>query len=136
MESPLAALGIELIVADLDRAIELFVDVMGCQLLSREPSTLVVGEVAVIDAGSIVISLLAPALAGEGAVLANREPRLSQIIFGGSRSAEIAAAFGRAASAGLALSELVDDRFHITPESVEGALGQPTALVTVPLPQE
>lgn len=133
MESALNAVGIELIVEDLDRAIELFVDVMGCGLLSRERSTMVTGEVAIIDAGTIVISLLAPSTSGDGAVLAERTPRLSQIIFGTSTAEVTGAAFDRAVVAGLAVSNLTHGRFHVTPESATGALGQPVAIVAVPL---
>lgn len=133
MEDALNAIGIELIVEDLDRAIELFVEVMGCGLLSREPSTMVHGEVAIVDAGPIVISLLAPATSGEGAILADRAPRLSQIIFGTADAGVTVAAFDRAVNAGLAVSNLQDGRFHVTPESATGALGQPVAIVAVPL---
>lgn len=133
MERALNAIGIELIVDDLDRAVELFVAVMGCAVLSREPSTMVAGEVAVIDAGNVVISLLAPAASGDGAVLAERAPRLSQLIFGTEDPAASNAAFDRAVAAGLAVSDLLGGRFHVTPESAIGALGQPVAIVTVPL---
>ncbi|MCU1394209.1 MAG: hypothetical protein JWM34_2637 [Ilumatobacteraceae bacterium] len=135
MENGLNAIGIELIVDDLDRAVELFVDVMGGSLLSREPSGMVVGEVAIIDAGSIVISLLAPAPSGPGTVLAERTPRLSQLIFGSSEPERTLGTFDRAVAAGLAVSNLQDGRFHVTPESAAGALGQPVAIVTVSVPE-
>ena len=133
MQTTSAAIGIELIVEDLNRAVELFVDVMGCELVSREPSSLIEGEVAVVDAGNIVISLLEPVKSGTGAMLGERSPRLSQIIFGSTAIAETTATFDRAVSAGLSVSDMRDGRFHITPDSVRGALGQFVAMVTVPL---
>ena len=133
MQSASVAIGIELIVEDLNRSIELFVEVMGCELVSREPSSLIEGEVAVLDAGNIVISLLEPVKSGSGALLGERSPRLSQIIFGSPHGDDTTATFDRAVSAGLSVSDMREGRFHITPDSVRGALGQFVALVTVPL---
>jgi len=136
MQSASVAIGIELIVEDLNRSIELFVEVMGCELVSREPSSLIEGEVAVLDAGNIVISLLEPVKSGSGAMLGERSPRLSQIIFGSPDAHDTTATFDRAVTAGLSVSDIRDGRFHITPDSVRGALGQFVALVTVPLEAE
>jgi len=133
MQTVSAAIGIELIVEDLNRAVELFVDVMGFELVSREPSSLIEGEVAVVDAGNIVISLLEPVKSGSGAVLGERSPRLSQIVFGSTDANDVTATFDRAVGAGLSVSDMREGRFHITPDSVRGALGQFVALVTVPL---
>ena len=133
MQSAAVAIGIELIVEDLNRAVEMFVDVMGCELVSRGPSTLIEGEVAVVDAGNIVISLLEPVKSGSGALLGERSPRLSQIIFGSTDESETTATFDRAVTAGLSVSDMRAGRFHITPDAVRGALGQFVALVTVPL---
>jgi len=129
----MAAIGIELVVEDLDRAIELFVAVLGCQLISRGPAPLVAGEVAAIDAGNIVISLLRPARSGDDALLAYREPRLAQLIFGASGTSGVAAAFDRAVDAGLSLTDMPDGRFAILPEVTRGALGLDVAIIGVPM---
>ncbi len=129
MDGDATAIGIELVVGDLDRSIELLSGVLGCDVLSRGPAELVAGEMAVLDAGSFVVSLLCPAASGEGAVLSERTPRLSQIIFSCADDAARAAVHGRATEAGLSTSTTDDQRFHITPESIEGALGMPTAIV-------
>lgn len=129
MEGGLTALGIELIVDDLDRAIELFTDVLGLTLIDRGPSGLVVGEAATIDAGGIVISLLAPSAVGPGTVLAERTPRLSQIVLGDVSGGDVTPALARCAERGLAVARLGDRAFHVTPESAEGALGLPVAVV-------
>lgn len=132
----MAAIGIELVVADLDRAIELFVSVLGCQLISRGPAPLVAGEVAAIDAGNIVISLLLPAQSGNDALMSHREPRLAQLIFGASGVSGVSAAFDRALHAGLSLMDMPDGRFAIIPEVVHGALGLELAIVAVPMDSE
>lgn len=121
--------GIELVVGDLDRAVELFTEVLGCTLLTRGPAHLVVGEVALIDANGLIVSLLRPASAGEGTVLALREPRLSQFVFATTDgSAEHAAV-----EAGLSVVPMDNGGFHLSPESVEGALGIPVAIVVTPI---
>ena len=124
--------GIEIVVADLDRAVELFTDVLGCTLLSRGPSGLVVGEVALIDANGMMVSLLRPASSGAGTVLAIREPRLSQIVFGAAAGGAEAVAI----EAGFSVVPMDNGGFHLSPESVEGALGLPIAIVVTPLEAE
>ena len=126
-------IGIELIVANLDRSVELFVDVLGCTLISRGPAALIAGEVATIDAGNIVISLLFPAESGEGAFFSHRDPRLAQIIFGAVGDGAISDAFGSVVTAGLAVSDLPGGRFAVAPETVRGALGIEVAIVAVPV---
>ncbi len=126
MSNSTRAIGLELIVDDLDRAIELFTEVLGLPLLSRTPSELVLGEVAVVDAGSVVISLLQPASSGEGSLLAERAPRLSQLIFDAD---DLAAVRERSIERGLSVAPTDAKRFHLSPESVQGALGQPVAIV-------
>lgn len=121
--------GIELVVADLDRAVEMFTGVLGCSVLSRGPSALVVGEMALIDANGLMISLLQPASSGDGTVLAVREPRLSQLVFGASDTGTEVAAI----EAGFSVVPMDNGGFHLSPESVEGALGLPIAIVVTPL---
>ncbi len=134
METPLVAIGIELVVADLDRAIELFTDVLGCDLLARGPAALIPGETATIDAGNIIISLLAPAASGEGTLLALRRPRLSQVIFGADPTA-LDRAMLRSAEHGLPVVSAAG-RFHIPPEAIQGALGERIAIVVTGLGAE
>jgi catechol 2,3-dioxygenase-like lactoylglutathione lyase family enzyme len=134
MDTPIVAIGIELVVADLDRAIELFVDVLGCKLLARGPATLLPGESASIDAGNIVISLLAPATSGESTVLALRRPRLSQLVFA-TDSTGVDETKHRSSDAGLPVVT-GPGRFHIPPEAVEGALGERIAIVVTAVIEE
>ena len=129
MSDRLDVIGIELIVDDLDRAIELLSGIVGFELISRAPSDLVAGELAILDAGPIVISLLHPAASGPGSVLAERTPRLSQIVLASASTDDAHELRAAAMDAGLAVAMLDDDNFHVTPEAVEGALGQPVAIV-------
>lgn len=116
--------GLELVVGDLDRAVELFTSVLGCSLVSRGAATLVVGEVAIVDANGLMISLLQPAAAGDGTVLALREPRLSQLVLVSTDDRAETSAL----EAGLSVVPMAHG-FHLSPESVEGALGIPLAVV-------
>jgi hypothetical protein len=133
MPSPLRVVAIEMLVDDLDRAVELFVDVVGCELIARGPSPSIAGEVATVDGGSIIINLVHPATSGEGRILADREPRLSQLILGSVDEATLAGAHARAIARGLSVAELGDGNFHATPESVKGALGLAAAIVVTSL---
>lgn len=129
MDPELSLIGIELVVADLDRALELFGGVLGLDVLHRGPSALVAGELATIDAGALVITLLQPAASGEGTVLAERTPRLSQLVMGTGASDDAATVLERSVQAGLSAMPSDAGHFHISPESVEGAIGQPVAVV-------
>jgi catechol 2,3-dioxygenase-like lactoylglutathione lyase family enzyme len=136
MDMDLAAIGIELVVENLDRAVELFVDVLGFDLISRGPAAFVPGEVAAIDAGNIVISLMMPATSGPNALLSGRQARLSQLIFGAMGRDGVTGVFERSVAAGLSMTDLPEGRFAIVPESIRGALGIDVAVVTVPVTAE
>ena len=128
MQTSLSVLGIELVVDDLDRAVELFTTVLGCALLSRGPAALVAGELAVIDAGAMVISLLEPAASGPGPLLGHREPRLTQIVMSSPSSGHTAEVMTRSIEAGLSVVP-GSTGFHLDPDALEGALGQMVAVV-------
>jgi catechol 2,3-dioxygenase-like lactoylglutathione lyase family enzyme len=132
-ESP-TLLGLEMVVDDLDRALALLVDVLGLELVSRAPSELVEGETAVIDCGSVAITLLAPAAHGPGPVLGNRDPRVSQLVFGVPGAESVERLQHEMAESGLAIAPAGSAGFFATPESMVGALGMPTAVVVVPAP--
>lgn len=129
MSSPLSLIGLELLVADLDRSLELFCGVLGFDLLARGPSAHVVGEMATIDTGTVVLTLLAPASSGDGSVLSERTPRLGQLVIATDDALAASAALDRSVTAGLSAVPAGDGRFHITPEAVAGAIGQPVAVV-------
>jgi catechol 2,3-dioxygenase-like lactoylglutathione lyase family enzyme len=121
--------GFELIVDDLDRAIALFVDVLGFQLHSQGPFALFAGHMAVVTDGGIAITLLQPTTtAGDQPVLPDRTPRLSQIVLGTADGSGIDV--DAVVESGLAVTPTADG-FYLTPESVGGALGIEVAVVVV-----
>lgn len=122
---------IELVVEDLDRSLELLTGVLGLELLWRGPSALVTGEMATVDAGGCLLTLLEPASSGEGTILAERTPRLSQLVVGAS-PADVVRLHEAAVTAGLACAPS-GRGFFVTPESAVGALGQPVAVVVTPV---
>jgi len=129
VSAPLSLIGIELLVADLERSLELFCGVLGFELLGRGPSPHIAGEMATIDTGSVVLTLLCPAASGEGSVLAERSPRLGQLVVGTDDPEAVATALDRTVTAGLSAVPSDGARFHITPEAVDGAIGQAVAVV-------
>lgn len=127
--------GIELLVDDLDRAVELWTGVLGFELAERGPALHVAGQVAVVTDGHLAVTLLEPADAGPGTVLADRTPRLSQIVLTGSTPADdpeapdgLGAAAERAVEAGFSVVPTADG-FYLSPEAVAGALGAEVAVV-------
>lgn len=124
--------GIELIVAEIDSALSMFVDALGLELVERRRSTDPVGEVAIVAAGDAVITLLAPADRGPGFVLSDREPRLSQIVLA-SPSADVATLGVRVAEAGIPVQVTGETSFFVTPSGCRGALGAKTAVVVTAL---
>ncbi len=121
------SLGIELIVNDLDRAVSLFVELLGFELHTRAPSKQVAGEVAVVTDGRIAITLLHPTTDGSAPVLPDRTPRLSQLIFGADTDSldQVAEAV---VEAGLSVTP-TDQGFYVSPESIAGVLGFDAAVV-------
>lgn len=120
--------GVELIVAQIDAALALFVDALGLELVERRASTDPVGEIALVAAGDAVITLLAPADKGPGFVLSDREPRLSQIVLA-TPSAGVAELASRVTEAGVPVQTTSETSFFVTPSGCKGALGAKTAVV-------
>lgn len=120
-------LGIELIVTDIDRAVALFVDLLGFEVHQRGDSELVAGEIAVVTDGHIAITLLEPTTEGTAPILPDRTPRLSQLILGAD-AAELDEVTEAIVEAGLALTP-TSNGFYLKPEGVGGVLGIETAVV-------
>jgi catechol 2,3-dioxygenase-like lactoylglutathione lyase family enzyme len=120
-------LSVEIIVESLDRALEFLVGVLGCDLIDRRESMDPVGELALVDVGSIVLSLLQPSASGPGYVLPDRDPRVSQLVFSSDGDADEAR--GRSIDAGLAVAQLAGSNWYLAPAVVAGALGLSTAIV-------
>ncbi len=127
MTPPISLLGLELIVDDLDRAVTLFVDLLGFELHQRGEAGVVAGQSAVVTDGRIAVTLLHPTTDGEARILPDRTPRLSQFIFGTSADTldEVA---GPIIEAGLAVTP-TGGGFYLKPEAISGVLGIETAVV-------
>ena len=123
-------LGLEIVVNSLDRSLEVLVDVLHLALIDRRSSIDPVGELALVDAGTVILTLIEPKPFGPGRVLANRTPCVSQLVLETDPSG-VASNRQRCESAGLALLDLPGDRFMITGECVAGVLGISTAIVVV-----
>ena len=120
MKTGINFLGLELIVADIDRALALFVDLLGFELHQRGASDHVAGELAVVTDGSIAITLLEPSTVGTAPILPDRTPRLSQFILGANPD-DLDEVTEAVVEAGLAMTP-TSSGFFLTPEGVGGAL--------------
>lgn len=89
---------------------------LGCDLVSRSPSELVVGESGDRRCERDHDQLAPAASAGDGTVLAVREPRPVQLVFMAAGDGPETAA----TEAGLSVVPMTNG-FHLSPESVEGA---------------
>lgn len=125
MDDGVGMVGLEVLVDDLDRAVALWVDVMGFELADGGPSPHIEGRLAIVSDGRFAVTLLEPADAGPGTVLADRTPRLSQIVLTSPNPDAIA---GRAVEIGLSVVPTAAG-FFLAPEAVAGALGAEVAIV-------
>lgn len=125
-------IGIELLVRDLEPALLALTDGFGCELAWRGPSPDVDAEVAVLDAGAITITLIAPTSTGRPTI-PDQQPRLSQLVFG-LDAAELPDRIAALRELGIAVA---DDglRPYVPPKVAEGVLGERTALVLTTLEQ-
>jgi hypothetical protein len=127
MTPGVTVLSLELLVPRIDDALSVFVDTLGFELAHRGPSPDVSAEVAVLDAGSIAITLIQP-VDGSGPMIPDVTARLSQLIVGVEGGA-LEAVVASLAEAGLPI-EAVDDRMSfVPPAAMEGVVGFPMALV-------
>jgi catechol 2,3-dioxygenase-like lactoylglutathione lyase family enzyme len=116
-------------VLDLDEAVRLFCDVLGCQLLSRNNAGTVAGEQAVVDLVSITITLLQAHSSGSGVVLLDRSPRLAAVTFASPTADGVSKFAERAMEAGLIVTVERNISVVLPPEAIEGALGSRTAII-------
>lgn len=125
VKAPANLVGIELIVRRIDSAVVVFVDAFGWEVVYDGPAAETNGRAVVLDAGAVAVTLLEPADAGED-LLADRSPRLTQIVVGGSDAGE---AVDRLTALGLPTRGAGPGRRFVPPEAVEGLLGFETALM-------
>ena len=105
----------------------MMVDGFGWELVFRGPTAEFNGERAVLDAGTITVTLLEPANSGDRLV-SDRTPRVTQFVVGGD-DAETAALTNRLTALGLPTHEAGPGRRFVPPEVIGGVLGFETAVV-------
>lgn len=135
MHHPVKLVGCELIVADLDDALTLLVDVLGLELVERRVSDDPQGELAVLAIGDAAITLLAPAAEGPGKILGEREPRLAQVILGVPEGSNVGFV-EQIAESGFSVQVVDERRCFVPPGSARGALGVNTAIMLTALPDD
>jgi len=124
-------IGLEFVVSGINEALAFCVDVLGFELVYRGPARGVAGTSAVLDAGSITITLLEPAHEGPG-LIADRSPRLSQLVLGGPTD-DLAEVREAVHDAGVPTKDYSDGRYFVAPEVTAGILGFETALMFTPI---
>jgi len=124
-------IGLEILVPRLADALTFFVDALGFDLAYRGPARDVSGEAAVLDGGTIAVTLLEPAESGPG-LLSDRTPRVTQLVFGAAGESVLALA-ERMQSAGVATREHSDGRVFVPPDVAAGILGFEVALMFGPV---
>lgn len=127
MSDPINVVGLEILVARIDDAIAVMTEGFGWDLVFRGPAGEVDGERAVLDAGSITVTLLEPLEHGSK-IVADREPRVTQIIVGDEAS-RLALTAARLMGLGLPTHSGGPGRRYVPPEAVAGVLGFETAFM-------
>lgn len=109
----------------IDDALTLFVDTLGFRLAHRAPAPDVSAETAVLDSGSIVLTLIQP-VESDGPAFPDPSARLSQLII---EVGDVSAASDVVARAGLSMQVADESNSFIPPAAMEGVVGFPMALV-------
>lgn len=133
MPAGVTIIGVEILVSEITTAVSYFVDVLGFELIYRGPAQEVPGETAVIDAGAVAVTLLQPADSGPS-ILADRTPRVTQLVFG-TAVGDFAEVVERQHAAGVSTQPHPDGRSFVPPEVAAGILGFDVALMFAKVPE-
>jgi catechol 2,3-dioxygenase-like lactoylglutathione lyase family enzyme len=125
-EPALNLVGVELLVDRISPALDFFVSTLGFALVHSGPADDASGEIAVIDAGGVAITLLEPSDEGQQ-VIADRTPRLTQLVFGLGQDG-MDRLFDHISERGVSVARLSDQRFFVPPEVAGGIVGSEIAL--------
>ena len=122
-------IGLEYVVDDLDRAQELFVDLLGFTEVARHPHPLVDAEAVTLDAGTIAITLLHRTAVGDRAQILDPEVNLTQLLFAVGDTGELDHLRTRLSEAGA--SVMVDDpaTIHLSIQGTRAILGKAPTMV-------
>lgn len=127
MSDSVTLIGVELLVGELGPAVQAFTAALGCEVAWSGRSADVDGDVVVLDAGPITITLLSPTSTG-GPPLPDTTPRLTQLVFGGDGAA-VGSAVDALRALGIAVASDSGPRPYVPPGIAAGLLGARTALV-------
>ena len=124
-----------MMVPEIDAALVLLGDAFGLEMIERRSSLDPAGEIAVLKAGGVAITLLQAADHGPGFVVPGREPRVTQLVFGvaGDDTATIRMAV---TETGLPTLPFGDGGFYVTPNGGEGLFGFEIATIVMGLGRE
>lgn len=126
-------IGLEIVVPGISDAAAFFEEVLGWAVVHRGAAEHAPGEVAVVDGGSIALTLFQPAT-DETNAISDVSPRVTQLVLGGS-SANVAARVGAIRDAGLPVTDTRVSSF-IPPNAAEGIFGFPIAVSLQTLPAD
>jgi catechol-2,3-dioxygenase len=126
---------LEFVVEDLDKSLELFVELIGLEIMSRNQHPVLAAEVAMISAGPIVITLLEPNDDPERTPMSAPEPRLAQMALVVPSEEELIGLRDRLIDAGAAVMSDSPQMFHLSETMIEGVLGRAPAPVFLVSPK-
>lgn len=130
MDSSATIVGLELLVPDLDDALAFFVEQVGFAVAHRGPSPEVAGEIAVLDAGPVALTLIQP-LDGPAAPIPDQSPRLTQLMISADEPSLLAE---RVLDAGLPVETVDATTMFVPPLAMQGVLGfRAAVVVTAPV---
>lgn len=126
MSRDVTVFGLEILVPGINEATAFLSGVLGLPVVHRGPAEDGSGEIAVLDAGGLALTLVEAADSGP-TVIVDRSPRLTQIVF--NVAADDAVTWQeRIAERGVPVRAAGPGRFFVPPEVAAGILGVDTAL--------
>ena len=126
-----AVLVLEYVVAELDQAVELLVDLIGLEEVDRYPHPTLDADVVMLKAGTVAINLVHPTDVGDRPPFRTPEPRLAHITLGVSDDAALQSMADRLVEGGVAVVATPGAAFHLAPQVVEAVFGAAPPLVFV-----
>jgi len=126
---------IEYVVDDLDRTLELLVDLMGFSVLSRGPHPSLDAEQVLVDAGNVTFSLLHPTASGDRMAIVEPFSNPAQLIFTLPDGASVGRLATTMSEAGASVTLDNDTTFHLSAQATESIFGRaPSFVITAESP--
>jgi hypothetical protein len=127
--SPPLLVAIEYVVDDLDRALEVLVDLMGFEIVQRGPHPTLDAEQVLVDAGPVSFSLLHPTADGDRMAIVEPFSNPAQLIFTLPDDRSVGRLATAMSEAGA--SVMLDDpsTFHLSAQATESIFGRAPSFV-------